>query len=256
MQQGIDKQTIISLARKQYEQSKQLRIPPVIVKLPSKGLVYPESSPLRSGTVEMRHMTAWDEDILTNSSYIDAGIVFDKLLESLVVSEGVDANDIIVADREKLLVTARILGYGSDYPVAVTNPATGTVLTRSINLSKIKNREFNLIADANGEFEYEIKSTGDKLKFRFLTPNLIKKVASNQSVSSLLENIICEINGDRTPATISEYIKYDFNAGESRSFRKYMSDNLPGMDLNIEIEGEDGSTFTTGFQFGPDLFWF
>jgi len=256
MQQGLDKQTIIDLAKKQYEQTRHLRIPPVVVKLPSNGLVYPESSPLRSGVVEMRHMTAYDEDILSNSSYIQNNVVFDKLLESLVVTPNVNADDIIMTDREKLIITARILGYGNIYPVTVVDPKTNKELKREIDLSKIANRPFSLTPDANGEFDYVISETGDKLKFRFLAPKQTKSLSDDHPVSAVLEASICEVNGDRNATTISDFIKFDFGAGLSRTFRKYMIDNIPGLDFNVQFEGEDGSTFEAGFQFGIDLFWF
>ena len=65
------------------------------VTLPSKGLLYPEGSPLRKGVIEMKYMTAKEEDILTNQNYIANGTVIDKLIKSLIVSE-VDYNDLLI----------------------------------------------------------------------------------------------------------------------------------------------------------------
>ena len=81
MTDRLDNSNIVNLVRQNYENKQKLRIPPVLVKLPSSGLLYPEASPLRAGSVEMRHMTAYDEDIFSNSTYIAAGVVFVKLLE-------------------------------------------------------------------------------------------------------------------------------------------------------------------------------
>ena len=89
--------------------------PTEVVDLPSKGLVYPETSPLSSGKVEMKYMTAREEDILTNQAYIQKGTVLDKLLESLIVTKGVNVKDLIVGDKNSLFVAARVLGYGKDY---------------------------------------------------------------------------------------------------------------------------------------------
>jgi len=93
----------------------EFNFPTEVVDLPSKGLVYPESHPLSSGQVEMKYMTAKEEDILTNQAYISKGVVFDKLLQSLIVDKTIKVDDLIVGDKNALLIAARILGYGSEY---------------------------------------------------------------------------------------------------------------------------------------------
>jgi hypothetical protein len=147
---------IIELAKQRYESKQRSKLPSIIVSLASAGKIYPESSPLRSGQIEMRYMTAYDEDILTNVSYIKNGVVFDKLLESIIVTEGVDVQEISTFDKNGLIIYARILSYGSDYPVQIQDPVTGNMLDRSINLQKIKFKPFDLQSDENGEFDYSI----------------------------------------------------------------------------------------------------
>ena len=90
------------------------KFPTEMVDLPSKGLLYPEDSPLRAGSIEMKYMTAREEDILTNSNYIQQGIVLDKLLESLIVTK-INFKDLLVGDKNAILIASRILGYGQDY---------------------------------------------------------------------------------------------------------------------------------------------
>jgi hypothetical protein len=92
----------------------KFKFPTEIVELPSKGLIYPKDNPLSSGKIEMKYMTAKEEDILTNQNYISKGIVLDKLIESLIVSK-VDINDIVIGDKNALLIASRVLGYGKDY---------------------------------------------------------------------------------------------------------------------------------------------
>ena len=92
----------------------EFKMPTETIELPSKGLLYPESNPLSSGTIEMKYMTAKEEDILTNQSYIKQGIVIDKLVQSLIVSD-VNYDDLLIGDKDAILVAARILGYGKDY---------------------------------------------------------------------------------------------------------------------------------------------
>ena len=256
MTDRLDNSNIVNLVRQNYENKQKLRIPPVLVKLPSNGLIYPTSSPLREGSVEMRYMTAYDEDILSNSTYITAGVVFDKLLESLIVTPGVHVDDISMSDREGLVIAARIHGYGNKYPVTVIHPKTNKELSREIDLSKLNFKPFKLVPDDMGEFEFNVSQTGDKLKFKFLTGDITKKLDPERAISNLMENTITEVNGNRDLNYISDYIKYEMSAGAGREFRKYMVEHMPGLDFTVEFEGEDGSTFRTGFQLGSDLFWF
>ena len=93
---------------------KQPQFPAEEVTLPSKGLLYPEDSPLRSGKIEMKYMTAREEDILTNQNYIKNGVAIDKLLQSLIVTP-IDYKSLLVGDKNAILVAARVLGYGKDY---------------------------------------------------------------------------------------------------------------------------------------------
>ena len=86
--------------------------------------------------------------------------------------------------------------------------------------------------------------------------DLSKKIDPDHAISQLMENTIMAVNGNRDKNYIAEYIKYEMPAGPAREFRKYMVENLPGLDFNVEFEGEDGSTFKTTFQIGSDLFWF
>ena len=98
------------------------------VTLPSKGLLYPEGSPLRKGVIEMKYMTAKEEDILTNQNYIANGTVIDKLIKSLIVSK-FDYNDLLIGDKNAILITSRILGYGQEYSFNFTNPNSFSFFT-------------------------------------------------------------------------------------------------------------------------------
>ena len=114
----------------------KFKFPTEVISLPSKGLIYPKDNPLSSGKIEMKYMTAKEEDILTNANYIQKGIVLDKLIESLIVSK-VNYNDLIVGDKNALLVAARVLGYGKDYEFRATNPTTKQQEDFSIDLSTL-----------------------------------------------------------------------------------------------------------------------
>ena len=105
--------------------------PTEIIDLPSKGKVYPQGHPLSKGTIEIKYMTAKEEDILASQNLIRKGVVLDKLFESVVVQEGVQTGDILIGDKNAILLATRILGYGAQYDVEVNDPFTGE--TQSCN---------------------------------------------------------------------------------------------------------------------------
>lgn len=248
-------QNLIELAKKQYEKQQRSKVPGHIVKLPSLGWAYPESSPLRAGTVEIRYMTAYDEDILSNQSYISQNNIYEKLIDSIMLTDGVQAKHIATSDIEAIIIMARIHSYGDKYPVLVTHPETKQQLKRDINLSEIEFKPFKLESDENGEFEYVRPDNGDVLKFKYLNIEESNTIDDGYLFSELTTKSICAINGNRDKNFISDYVKYQFIGKESRSFRKYLSDNMPGLNLNIIFQGDNGDTFESRFQIGSDIFW-
>jgi hypothetical protein len=245
----VDNQNIINLARQNFENKQRSKLPTVIVNLASQGKIYPETHPLSTGKLEMRYMTAYDEDVLTNASYIREGVVFDKLLETIIVTD-INVADISPVDKDGLLIQARILAYGTEYPVTVADPKTKNILNRVVALDKLKNKPFDLVSDKNGEFEYQVNDA-TLIKFTW-----VKDDSDSDKISDTLKLAIREVNGDRKSTAIEEFIRYEFMSIDAKKFRKYMLDNMPGLDMTFEFESEDGSTFKASFRVGTDLFWF
>lgn len=248
----VNNDNIINLARQQYETKQKSKLPTVIINLPSQGKIYPKDHPLASGTIEMRYMTAYDEDILTNSSYIREGVVFDKLLESIITSP-ISIADIKTPDKDALIINARILAYGTEYPVRVIDPKTKKELDRTIILSELKNKSFDIESNENGEFSYTFTNNGTSVELKFIYLNTD---ISKLKISEFLTNAITEVNGNRVKNDIEHFIRYEFLSKDAKAFRNYIAANLPGLDFTYEFEGEDGSTFNSTFPIGPDLFWF
>ena len=249
----ISDSAMVEFAKKQYESKQKSKVPTQIVYLTSKGLVYPESHPLRKGYVNMRYMTAYDEDIITNDLYIKEGIMFDVLLAELITDD-IDINDIALIDKDALIVNARILGYGAEYPISVNDPSTNKLLERTIDLNKLLPVDFKLTPDANGEFDFNLNDT-TLIKFKFKTEYDSEKADPTRLVSSFLFSIIKEVNGDRSIDRITNFIKYELSPLDSRKLRKYYNENSVSLITNIDIEDELGSIFQTNFQIGADLFW-
>ncbi len=112
----IDEATTYQLPSSPKYYMAELKIPTETVTLPSKGLLYPETSPLSKGEIEMKYMTAKEEDILTNANYLKNGTAIDKLLQALIVTP-IDYNELLIGDKNAILIAARILGYGKDYTI-------------------------------------------------------------------------------------------------------------------------------------------
>jgi hypothetical protein len=147
----------------------KFKFPTEIVELPSKGLIYPKDNPLSSGKIEMKYMTAKEEDILTNQNYISKGIVLDKLIESLIVSK-VDINDIIIGDKNALLIASRVLGYGKDYTFRAYNSNTSQIEDFTVDLTTLEDKLLDpndLIEEGVNEFRYELPHSKTQLLLKF-----------------------------------------------------------------------------------------
>ena len=238
---------LIKIAKQQYETKQRNTIPSEIITLVSKGQVYPMDSPLRQGKLEMRYMTAYDEDILTNASYMKEGVTIDKLLESLIISD-IEYSELAAVDKDGLILNARILSYGTEYNVTVLDPKTGNSLDRTVDLSKIQTKTLDIESDEEGEFLYEF----DKNKIKFKFPLISQE---SDTISEYLSNVITEVNGKRKQSDIDNFIKFNFLIKDSKIFQTYIIENTPQLKLEYDFEGEDGSTFTSTFQVGPDFFW-
>jgi len=142
----------------------EFKIPTETIELPSKGLLYPEGSELAKGTVEMKYMTAREEDILTNQSYIQKGVVLDKLMKSLIVSK-INYDELLIGDKNAIMVAARILGYGKDY----TFDYLGESYTVDLSTLEAKPLHSEIESRKTNEFEYVLPHSGNRVTFRFLT---------------------------------------------------------------------------------------
>ena len=237
----------------------EFKMPTEVVDLPSKGLLYPESNPLSSGKIEMKYMTAKEEDILTNQSYIENGTVLDKLLKSLIVSK-VNYDDLVVGDKNAVLVAARVLGYGADYSFTYNGKSY------SVDLAKIENKVFDqsLITPGVNEFKYTLPSTGTNITFKILThrdEEAIKKELegyrkiskdTSPELSTRLKYMITSVEGSREAKTIREFVDTALLARDSRALRTYISQVQPDTDLNFYPED---SNAPVAIPIGISFFW-
>jgi hypothetical protein len=244
-------------------------MPTETVDLPSKGLLYPSGSELSSGIVEMKYMTAKEEDILTNINYIRNNTVFDKLIQSLLVTK-INYDDLLVCDRDALLVAARILGYGKEYRVGFVNSETGVKEETVVDLSELKTQELDsdLLKVPNvNELDYTLPSTGTKLTFKLLTVKdekdiekdlqAFKKVnpLASSELSTRLKTIITSVNGDTSKAVIRDFVDNHFLARDSRDFRKYLKNVTPGIEMKFDFVSENYTQEGIDIELDSTFFW-
>lgn len=224
------------------------KFPTEIIDLPSKGLLYSEESPLRSGQIEMKYMTAKEEDILTNQNFIERGVVIDKLLQSLIVTK-FNYEELLVGDKNAILIAARILGYGKDYEFTYQ----GEKEVVDLSLIEHKKIDESLFAAKKNEFTFTLPSTEDVIIFKLLTHGDeqkiqqevkgLKKISKDASpeLSTRLKHMILAINGNTDVKTVRSFVDNNFLARDSRAFRKYVSDMQPDVDLKFyPSNGPDG----------------
>ena len=229
----------------------KFKFPTEIVELPSKGLIYPKDNPLSSGKVEMKYMTAKEEDILTNQNYISKGIVLDKLIESLIISK-VDYDSLITGDKNALLIASRVLGYGKDYTFKGVNPQTGDIEEYTVDLTQLKDKVLDskdLKEEGVNEFEFTLPNSKVPVTFKLLTHgdeksiereiSGLKKIKKDSSpeISTRLKHIITSVDGDREKKTIREFVDNNLLARDSRALREEIRKISP--DVELKYYGDD-----------------
>ena len=239
----------------------ELKIPTETVSLPSKGLLYPESSPLAKGQIEMKYMTAKEEEILTNANYIKNGTVIDKLLQSLIVTP-IDYNELLVGDKNAILIAARILGYGKEYAVNYG----GKEIT--VDLSKLEDKvvDESLFKRGINEFAFTLPHSGNNITFKLLTHGDEQKIEaeikgmqkinpnSTTDVTTRLKHIITSIEGKREQKEIRDFVDNYLIAKDSRALRQYYSKVSP--DINMKYVPEDADYVGEGIEIPVTLSFF
>ena len=240
----------------------EFKFPTEEVELPSKGLVYPEENPLSSGKIEIKYMTAKEEDILTNQAYIQKGVVLDKLIESLIVNKDINYKDLIIGDKNAVLIASRILGYGKEYSFKYNDN------DHQVDLSEVDNKEFDSssIVKGTNDFSFELPYSTTKITYKILDGHDENKIEQelrglkkiNKDVvpelSTRLKYMITSVNGDTERKNIREFVDNYLLARDSRALRKHIEETQPDVDLTFNLDGEEEVTIPIGINFfWPDV---
>ena len=284
-----------------------------IIQLPSNGQCYRS----KTDRVPVAYLTAYDENIIMSPNLYRDGLVIDYLLKSKVVNSEINVDDLVSGDADAIILYLRASSYGPDFPIVVNDPDTGEQIDSTVDLTKLKPREFKLIGDENGHFEFVTPIKNDKIKFRYLTRKQERqlrqvteleglgtkamlldsevesiraalmndkyigendkrvvnsaiaviekwskklKEANNSEFTKIMTNNmqlqIVAVNGNYDREFVRRYIN-EMPARDSLMLRKYINDNRPGIDFDIEVQRPEslgGGSFKTFLNWDDSVF--
>ena len=248
----------------------QYGFPTEVLSLPSQGLLYPKDSSLRSGMVDVKYMTAKEEDILTSTNLINQGVVIDKLLESVIADKKIKLDDMLVGDKNALMVGTRVLGYGKDYDVVIVDPETGQDVETTIDLTTLDHKKVDESLLQNGNnFEFELPNSKRKLGFKLLTHKdeseinkILKSLEKAEKLTGVSNELttrlkyqIQSIDGETDQRTIDNFVDNEFLALDAREYRKYTQSVSPDMELKFDYTTGNGNKIKVDVPLGLDFFW-
>lgn len=240
------------------------KFPTEIVPLPSGGKYYPDGHPLSSGEVEVKYMTAKEEDILTSQNLIKQGKVIDVLLDSLVQGD-FDMNDMLIGDKNAVMIAARVLGYGKDYEFEMEDPTTGEKEKQVLDLTTLDHKEI----DFDGDYTFELPNSKRVLGWKFITQRdeneiseelkalrkVTKRSGIEQEVTTRLRKVITSVDGDESVGTINNFVNNEFLSRDSKAFRDYLLSVTPDVDLNIIVDFSSGEEVEVTVPMTVEFFW-
>ena len=284
-----------------------------VIQLPSNGQCYRN----KIDRVPVAYLTAYDENLITSPNLYKDGLVIDFLLKNKIVNNEINVEDLVSGDADAIVLFLRATSYGPEFPIVVRDPDTGEQIDSVVDLTTLKPREFKLVGDENGFFEYVTPIRKDKIKFRYLTRKQEKQLQKvielegygtkafsleqlantlkgaiigdklindndkktidttvkiiekwtkklkekndsefNKIITNSLQLQIVSINGNTDRDFIRKYINV-MPARDSLMLRRYINDNRPGIDFEIEVERPEslgGGSFKTFLNWDDSVF--
>ena len=240
------------------------------VPLPSRGVIYSEDKGIYdTETLDIKPMTAKEEDILTSRAYIKNGTVISKLIKSCLVDKSIDPDDLISGDRNALLVALRITGYGADYELDINCPACGKTNKATFNLSELKIKRLQVEPDVLGEnvFNVVLPVTKKNVKVKFLTGHDEKEMMitndrkkksglnTDNSVTDRLNRSILQIENIKDKNKIKLFVQ-NMPARDSLALRRFLDNHEPGVDMRSTMQCTHCfEESEVELPIGPTFFW-
>jgi hypothetical protein len=230
-----------------------------VIPLPSKGLLYSS----KVGSLKVSYMNAGDENILTNPNLLRSGKFLEVLMTRKILDTTIKYQDLLVGDRDAIMIWLRSTGYGNKYPISLIDPNTGDEFETEIDLNDIKFKTLSAEPDEEGLFDY-VLTNGSRLKFKLLNVGELSELEKYADEAENSENYdlatyslskqIVEVDGNRDREFINDFVK-KMRILESRNLKKFISEIEPGMDLKIKVQTPGGGQIETFFPLNPSFFW-
>lgn len=236
-------------------------VPYDVIPLPSQGVLYPGKKP----TMEVEYLTAMDENILTSPNLLQSGKFIDVLLKRKIRDKGLDPKDLLLGDRNAILIWLRATGYGEKYPVTVIDDE-GNEFESEVDLTELKQKPIGAKPDEDGLFSFDLPMLKKKVRFKLLTARDEEEISARteaqkkrkaeftDTLTHRLGVQIMEVDGNKNKEWIHNFVTV-MPARDSLALRKYISEIEPGIDLKITVQGPGGSPVETFLVIGPDFFW-
>ena len=241
----------------------EYKFPTEVVDLPSKGYFYVDGHPLSSGKVEVKYMTAKEEDILTSQNLIQQGTVIDVLLQSLIVDKTINVNELLIGDKNAIMIAARILGYGKDYEFEYDG------IEQKVDLSKLNpvKIEFENSTKGVNEFSYVLPNSKRTITFKLLNGKDEKQIESelkalrkisktkSSSLPTRLKKMILSVDGNSEKSFINNFVDNEFLSRDSLVFRQYLTKITPDMDMTTTVNDSNGKETEVVIPITVRFFW-
>jgi hypothetical protein len=248
------------------------KFPTEVIDLPSQGKVYSKDNPLSKGSIEIKYMTAREEDILASQNLIKKGVVIDKLFESVIVDKTINIDDIIIGDKNAILLATRMLGYGNIYKAEVTDPFTLEKQGVDIDLAAVKIKEIDTkILNSENRYKFKLPKSELEVVFKLLTHgdelNIAQEIkaleklsvgkdASKQEVTTRLRYMILEVDGKTDRGFINDWVRNSLLSIDSRALRDYVLTISPGLDFKFKFVSDiTGEEEALDIPFGISFFY-
>ena len=252
-------------------ESAKSTLPTITVKLPSKGLFYPENSPLSSGTIEIYQVTAKHEDILSNANLLKKGTVLDEFLKALIATPNVTINDLLIGDKNSLFIAARKSAYGEIYATKVKCTECGVESLVDINLDNVVEKDIDTskLVKGDNKFAYTLPTSGKSITFGLLTHKdeaeieqelkALAKMGANAAspeITTRLKYTIKSIEGDSDRSKVKNFVDTQLTAKDSLALRRFIRESTPDLDMTFEFTCPAcGHQARVSIPLGANFFW-
>ena len=241
----------------------EYKFPTEIVDLPSKGHFYMDGHPLSTGKVEVKYMTAKEEDILTSQNLIQQGTVIDALLQALIVDKSIKVGDLLIGDKNAIMLAARILGYGKDYDFEYD----GVEQKTDLSVLEPLDVDFSKFTRGENQFSFDLPNSKRPVTFKLLNGNDEKQIAleikarekiskvQSSELTTRLKVIILSVDGNSEKPYINNFVENEFLSLDSLAFRKNLKTVTPDIDMTTTVVDSNGKESEVTIPVTLRFFW-